>query len=68
MSRDVKYPDITVQLTGQDGNAYFILGAVSGALKKAGVGGDEVKKFMAEATSGDYYHLLGVCMDWVDVR
>ena len=68
MSRDVQYPNITVQLTGQDGNAYAVLGAVSAALKKAGVNQVERAKFMEEATAGDYNHLLTVCMQWVDVR
>lgn len=68
MSRDVKYPDITVQLTGEDGNAYAILGAVSAALKQAKVSTEEVQKFMAEATAGDYNHLLTTAMKWVDVQ
>ena len=68
MSRDVQYPNVTVQLTGQDGNAYFILGSVTGALKRAGVSKEEIQKFMDEATSGDYHHLLSVCMDWVVVK
>ena len=29
----VKYPEITVELIGQDGNAFAILGAVHKALK-----------------------------------
>lgn len=73
---DPKYPDITVQLTGNDGNAYAILGAMSEALKRGlpeqGLDAAEVKaevaKFNEEATSGDYNNLLTTCMDWVDVR
>lgn len=62
-----KYPDIFVQLTGEEGNAFYILGVVQRALKKAGIAADEVKEFMAEAMSGDYDHLLQTAMAWVDV-
>ncbi len=63
----IKHPDVKVQLTGQDGNAFAVLGAVGRALRTAGHG-DEVDEFMAEATSGDYGHLLATAMRWVDVR
>lgn len=65
---NIKYPEVTVQLVGNDGNAYAILGAVRGALRKADVPEDECKKFMDEAMSGDYNHLLNTCMDWVTVE
>lgn len=61
-----KFPDVTVQLTGSDGNAYAVMGAVSRALRKAGHA-DQVSAFQAEATSGDYNHLLATAMSWVDV-
>ena len=65
---DVKYPNIRVQLTGQDGNAFFILGCVKGAMRKGGVPQEEVDAYMKEATSGDYNHLLATTMRWVDAR
>lgn len=61
-----KYPNVRVQLTGQDGNAFFILGRIMGAMRKAGVSAAKIKEFETEATSGDYDHLLATCMDWVD--
>ncbi len=64
---DVKYPDISVRLTGQSGNAFAILGAVNKALRTAKVDKKERDAFMAEATSGDYDHLLQTAMKWVDV-
>jgi hypothetical protein len=64
---EVRYPDVEVQLTGEDGNAFAVLGAVRKALVDAGHQ-DEVEAFFAEATSGDYQHLLGTCMRWVTVR
>ncbi len=63
----IRHPEITVQLTGTDGNAYAVLGAVQKALRRAGHG-DEVAAFLAEATSGDYHHLLATCMRWVTVQ
>jgi hypothetical protein len=65
---DPKYPNITVKLVGNDGNAFAILGRVSGALRRAGVSEEERKQFMSEAMSGDYNHLLQTCMAWVTVE
>jgi hypothetical protein len=64
---EVKYPAVFVQLTGGDGNAFAILGAVSKALKKAGVSKEEQEAYYQEATSGDYDNLLRVSMSWVKV-
>lgn len=63
-----KYPDITVKLTGTDGNAFAVLGTVNKALKRNGVPTAEVDTFMSEAISGDYNHLLRTCMKWVVVE
>lgn len=63
----IKYPNIKVKLTGKDGNAFFILGTVRKALKKAGVSSEEIEVWSKEAMSGDYDHLLQTCMEWVDV-
>lgn len=63
---EVRHPEITVQLTGVNGNAFAVMGAVTKALKRSGHS-DEVDEFVAEATSGDYDHLLQTCMKWVDV-
>lgn len=67
MSTDVKYPNIEVELTGSDGNAFAILGAVQKAMRRHGVDAAEVKAFNDEATSGDYDHLLQTAMRWVNV-
>ena len=63
-----RYPDIHVQLTGHDGNAFAVLGAVIKAMKAHGVPTDQRKAFYAEARSGDYSHLLATCQRWVNVR
>lgn len=64
---NVLAPDVTVQLTGEDGNAFAIIGRVRKALRKAGYT-DLVVQFTAEATSGDYDHLLVTCMKYVNVE
>lgn len=55
----------TLDARNLDGNAFAILGAVKKALQKAGQG-DKVDKYMDEAMSGDYDHLLAVSQDYVD--
>jgi hypothetical protein len=60
--------DVTVQLSGTDGNAFAILGRVQAALRRAGAGDDAIRDFRNEATSGDYDHLLQTAMRWVNVE
>lgn len=68
MSLSVKHPDISVQLTGQDGNVFNLMGIVIRALRNNG-SGDEVDDFISEVTSSKSYHeALAVMMQWVDVR
>ena len=64
---NIKYPEVEVPLVGEDGNAFAILGRVSSALRRAGVDKEERDAYYAEATSGDYDHLLRVTMNWVKV-
>jgi hypothetical protein len=64
---NTKYPDVEVQLTGRDGNAYSIIGAVQKALRRAGVPQDEVSEFVTESTSGDYDNVIMTAMRWVNV-
>jgi len=63
-----KYPDISVELTGQDGNAFAVLGAVKKAMRRADVPHDEIQEFLDEAVSGDYDHLLQTVMATVEVN
>ena len=62
-----KYPDIRVQLTGTDSNAFALMFRVRTALKRAGVPPEEVEAFSNEALSGDYAHVIATCRDWVEV-
>lgn len=67
-SLECRHPEVEVQLIGEDGNAFAVLGAVRSALRQAGVPKAELDEFMAEATSGDYDHLLTTATRWVSVR
>ena len=66
----MKAPDTkpTVQLTGNDGNAFAVMGAVRKALRKAGADKEYVDQYFEEAMSGDYNHLLATSMKYVDAR
>jgi hypothetical protein len=63
---ETKYPNVKVTLVGRDGNAFYILGAVSKALRNAGLH-DAAETYLDEAQSGDYDHLLHVSMSYVEV-
>ncbi|WP_319406285.1 hypothetical protein [uncultured Desulfosarcina sp.] len=58
----------TVKLVGHDGNAFSIMGRVKQALKRAGADKEYIDRYLSEATSGDYDHLLVVSMGYVDVE
>lgn len=63
----VKCPnDVTVNLVGEDGNAFSILGRVIQAMRKAGVDRETIDQYKEEATSGDYNHLLNTTMKYVE--
>ena len=63
----VAYPHIKVKLLNEDGNAFAIMGRVLREMRKAGVPQEDRARFQAEATSGDYDHLLLVVQQWVVV-
>jgi len=65
---EVKYPEVRVQLVGNDGNAFAIMGAVSSALRRAGVNREEIDQYKKESMSGDYDNLLRTAMKWVEVE
>jgi len=63
----VRYPDLTVHLTGCNGNAFSLMAAVSQGLRWYGVDEAEIIEFRTEAMAGDYDALLRTCMAWVNV-
>jgi len=63
----VRFPEVTVNLIGEDGNAFSVLGRVSRALREAGAKPEEIREFTAEAAAGDYDALLRTVVRWVNV-
>ncbi len=57
-----------VKLVGEDGNAFFIIGKVKAALKKAGADKEYIDEFITKAKSGNYSQLLCVCMDYTNIK
>jgi hypothetical protein len=64
---EVKYPEVQVQLVGEDGYAFSIMARVASALKEAGVSKEEIDTYYSESTKGDYDHLLRTATEWVSV-
>lgn len=63
----VTYPDVTVQLTGQDGNAFMIIGLIAKALRKE-VGPEAAAKFSHDAMdSASHDDLLRFAANTVNV-
>jgi hypothetical protein len=65
----VKAPKIIpeIRLDGDYGNTFSILEKVTEELIKAGAGKEYIEKYLNEAVAGDYDHLLGVTMKYVDL-
>ena len=62
-----KYPDVEVQLSGEDGNAFMLIGKTRRALKRHDVSDEEIEQFSTEATSGDYNNVIATIGRWVTV-
>ena len=67
MSKREYLYDVEVPLTGVNGNAFVIIGAVRKALRRAGVLPSEIERFTEDATSGNYDNLLQTCFKWVSI-
>ena len=65
---EVRFPGIVVQLTGEDGNAFTVLGTVRRALKEGGVDAETISEFFADATKVGYDDLLATMMRRVTVE
>lgn len=63
-----EFPEIEVQLTGEDGNAFAIMGRVASALRRHGVRLERIAAFRSECMAGDYDNLLRTCVAWVTVK
>ena len=67
MASTTQSPKYNLKVKIRDGNAFGIMGQVSGALRDAGVPKEERDQYIAEATSDDYDNLLRVSMNWVNI-
>ena len=56
-----------LRLSGMDGNAFMLLGLAQRAARKADWSKDKIEAMMAEATKGNYDHLLQTLMKHFDV-
>lgn len=73
---DPLYPDVEVQLTGYDGNGFFIAARARTAIRKGLVAqygwtttdaDVEAKRYFDEALSGSFDALVQTTMRWVTV-
>ena len=62
-----KYPEIEVQLTGEDGNAFRIISHTLRMMKRGGVPKEDQDAFQKEAMSGDYANVLNTVAKYVHV-
>ena len=53
-----KFPEVEVQLSGNDGNAFAIMGAVAKAMKRAGVSKEDVDQYQVDAMGSESYDAL----------
>lgn len=65
---DSKYPGVTVRLSGDDANAFMMIGRTRAALRAHGVSVEEVEAFSEEAHAGDYDGVITTIMKWVNVE
>jgi hypothetical protein len=59
---------VKCKLTGEDGNAFAIMGRVRSALRRANIDAKTIVEYQKEATSGDYENLLAVSIKYLDVN
>lgn len=66
MNEQPNFPlDVTIDISGPDGNAFVILGRTAAALRGVGFSQEEIDRFWAEATSADYDHLCAEAAKYV---
>lgn len=69
MNEKVKYPEITVELIGQNGNVFNLIGICTHAMHRGGVSRNERDKFVDEVTHArSYMEALAIMMRWVNVE
>ena len=68
MKNEIKYPEVKVNLSGNDGNAFAIMGSCQKEARRAGLTQDQISEFLDEAMKGDYDHLLQTCIKYIDIN
>lgn len=58
---EVKFPSVKVQLVGQDGNVFSLLGIVTGAMRKAGIPKEEIQA-LQERVFGSHSYNEALCI------
>ncbi len=67
MTQEIKFPEVEVNISEIDGNAFSIISEVKRALRgKASP--EQIREYMSEAMSGDYDHVLQTTMKMVTVN
>jgi hypothetical protein len=67
-AHEATFPDVTVQLTGEDGNVFAVIGAVQRALRRSGYR-EEASAFAREAMAqSSYDEVLQLVMRTVEVE
>jgi hypothetical protein len=68
VTEDLDFRDITVQLSGEDGNVFSIIGRCKRAISR-GHGHDAAKRWSDKAMSAESYdEVLQFCMATLDVE
>lgn len=62
-----RYPhiEVTLDISGPDGNAFAIMSVVTRALARNGAPQSEIDKYREESMLGDYENLIAVTRHWV---
>ena len=61
-----KYPNITANIVGGDGNAFAIMGTVKKAMQRGGVPNEVIQQYFTEAMSGDYDNVIQTSIKYVN--
>lgn len=58
---------VPITLSGEDGNAFFIIGRARGIMRLAEVDPEVIDAYTNEAMSGDYENVLRTTMRYMEV-
>lgn len=64
----IKYPEVTVKLSGGEGNALQIINDMRTVLRIAGVEKTKIEECTNQMTSGSYENLLYTASKWVTIK